>query len=116
VLLIEKAELSRVNDELNERVVGYQKELDALALQSDELRKLLRYMETISQENKSDIDKLKEQLAAAHLRESELNSLKAVEQQQRKLAEQQLAENKEDLQMLKEDNKLLQAKLIEQAR
>ena len=37
-LLLEKSELSRVNGELNERVVGYQKEIAALVLKSDELK------------------------------------------------------------------------------
>ena len=115
-LLLEKSELSRVNGELNERVVGYQKEISALVLKSDELSKLTKHMEVISQKNIADIDELKEQLAEARLRASELNSLIAVEQQQRKVAEQQLAELKVDLQMSREDNKLLQTQLVEQAR
>jgi chromosome segregation ATPase len=107
-LLIEKSELSRVNGELNERVVGYQKELEAEVLKSDELSNITKHMEVISQKNMADIEELKEKLAEARLRASELNSLIAAEQQQRKLAEQQLAELKVDLQMSKEDNKLLQ--------
>ena len=85
-LLLEKSELSRVNGELNERVVGYQKEIAALVLKSDEL---------------------KEQLAETRLSASELNSLIVVEQQQRKLAEQQLADHKVELKMSKQDNKLV---------
>jgi chromosome segregation ATPase len=115
-LLIEKSELSRVNGELNERVVSHQKELEALILKCDELSKISKQMEVISQENKAVIGELKEQLAEARLKVAELNSLIAAEQQQRKLAEQQLAVHKADLQMSKEDNKLLQAQLIEKAR
>jgi chromosome segregation ATPase len=115
-LLLEKSELSRVNGELNERVISYKKELEVATMKSDDMTKAMKSMQLIDQQNKVDIDKLKEQLGEARLSASVLKSAIEGEQQQRKLAEQQLKELKAVLQISREDIKQLQAQMIGPAR
>jgi chromosome segregation ATPase len=114
-LLIEKSELSRVNGELNERVISCEKEFEVATLKSGDMTKVMNNMELSIRQNKVDLDEARGQLGEARIGASELNSAIAGEQQQRKFVEKQFTELKVELQISREDNNQLQAQLINQA-
>ena len=111
-ILTEKANMSGVNGELNEKLISCENRAVNIAIQRDEMCGRADNLESVVKKVKGELNEVNAELDQANKNISDQCNARAQEKPHRELAEQKIAEFKTELERSRADNQQLQSQLI----